>query len=159
MQLAILFAIGLTCTAAQKSPVQKSGPLASARIAAGRQVEADAPAADAAPVTPAATAEEATPAATPVDDGECPEAEMTFEMVTGFVYTAPSDMLDSQPGTLMLTDCIDTCKKNSSCKSINYETGLCVLFSSNADEGQGRPLFLLQYCTLAWSKIIEGRLS
>jgi hypothetical protein len=58
-------------------------------------------------------------------------------MVTGFVYTAPSDMLDSQPGTLMLTDCIDTCRKNSSCKSINYETGLCVLFSSNADEGQG----------------------
>ena len=55
----------------------------------------------------------------------------------GYVYTAPADMLDSQPGTLMLTDCIDTCRGNSSCKSINYETGLCVLFSSSADENQG----------------------
>ena len=64
-----------------------------------------------------------------------------------YVYTAPSDMLDSQPGTLMLTDCIDTCARNSSCKSINYETGLCVLFSSSADDSDGklkRKLILLE---------------
>lgn len=70
--------------------------------------------------------------------GSCPEDQVSFEMITGYVYTAPSDMLDSQPGTLMLTDCIDTCAKNSSCKSINYETGLCVLFSSSADESAGK---------------------
>ena len=69
---------------------------------------------------------------------ECPDEEISFEMVTGYVYTAPADMLDSQPGTLMLTDCIDTCRKNASCKSINYETGLCVLFASNADDGAGK---------------------
>ena len=69
---------------------------------------------------------------------ECPDEQISFEMVTGYVYTAPADMLDSQPGTLMLTDCIDTCRRNSSCKSINYETGLCVLFASNADEGDGK---------------------
>jgi len=68
---------------------------------------------------------------------ECPEEQVSFEMVTGYVYTAPADMLDSQPGTLMLTDCIDTCQKNSSCRSINYETGLCVLFASNADDSEG----------------------
>lgn len=68
---------------------------------------------------------------------ECPDEELSFEMVTGYVYTAPADMLDSQPGTLMLTDCIDTCRKNASCRSINYETGLCVLFASNADDGEG----------------------
>ena len=33
-----------------------------------------------------------------------------FELVTGQVYTAPEDMLDSRPGTLMLTDCIDLCR-------------------------------------------------
>lgn len=69
---------------------------------------------------------------------ECSDDEISFEMVTGYVYTAPADMLDSQPGTLMLTDCIDTCRKNASCKSINYETGLCVLFASNADDGEGK---------------------
>jgi hypothetical protein len=42
----------------------------------------------------------------------------------------------------MLTDCIDTCQKNSSCRSINYETGLCVLFASNADDGEGKGTFL-----------------
>ena len=47
-------------------------------------------------------------------------------------------MLDSQPGTLMLTDCIDTCRANASCRSITYETGLCVLFSSNADGNDGK---------------------
>ena len=68
---------------------------------------------------------------------ECPQDQISFEMITGYVYTAPADMLDSQPGTLMLTDCIDTCRANASCRSINYETGLCVLFASSADENQG----------------------
>ena len=72
----------------------------------------------------------------------CPEEQVSFEMVTGFVYTAPADMLDSQPGMLMLTDCIDTCRGNSSCRSINYETGLCVLFSSSADDNDGKAKLL-----------------
>ena len=67
----------------------------------------------------------------------CPEDSVTFELITGYVYSAPADMLDSQPGTLMLTDCIQTCRQNTSCQSINYETGLCVLFSSNADSMPG----------------------
>ena len=67
----------------------------------------------------------------------CPEDSVTFELITGYVYSAPADMLDSQPGTLMLTDCIQTCRQNTSCQSINYETGLCVLFSSNADAMPG----------------------
>ncbi len=134
--LAIIFAIGLMCVSGASQQQRSGQPLASARIASARQVEADAPAADPAPAEDPAPAPVPDAPAAPAD-GECPEEEMSFEMVTGFVYTAPSDMLDSQPGTLMLTDCIDTCRKNSSCKSINYETGLCVLFSSNADEGQG----------------------
>ena len=68
---------------------------------------------------------------------ECPEGQLSFEMISGYVYTAPADMLDSQPGTLMLTDCIDKCRANATCKSINYETGLCVLFASSADENAG----------------------
>ena len=72
------------------------------------------------------------------DGDSCPPESVGFEMVTGYVYTAPQDMLDSQPGTLMLTDCIDTCRQNSSCRAINYETGLCVLFSSHADDNDGK---------------------
>ena len=75
-----------------------------------------------------------------------------------YVYTAPSDMLDSQPGTLMLTDCIDTCARNSSCKSINYETGLCVLFSSSADDSEGklkRKLILLLSLKQEWCMKLE----
>ena len=76
-------------------------------------------------------------------------------------------MLDSQPGTIMLTDCIDTCRSNSSCRSINYETGLCVLFSSSADQNVGQltpsqfPVFTIYVqknclpgaglCDAAWS--------
>ncbi|KAJ4437004.1 hypothetical protein ANN_17136 [Periplaneta americana] len=64
---------------------------------------------------------------------ECDPDMIGFELVTGFVYSAPSDLLDSLPGTLMLTDCLEACQGNDSCQSVNYETGLCVLFSSNAD--------------------------
>lgn len=76
---------------------------------------------------------------------ECPDEQLSFEMISGYVYTAPADMLDSQPGTLMLTDCIDKCRANATCKSINYETGLCVLFASSADENAGE---LISYTLL-----------
>ena len=60
------------------------------------------------------------------------------ELVTGKVFTAPEDILDSRPGTLMLTDCIDLCLANSTCRSANFETGLCVLFSSSAQQYPGQ---------------------
>lgn len=61
-----------------------------------------------------------------------------FELVTGYVFTAPDDLLDSIPGTLMLTDCLEACHGNDTCYSVNYETGLCVMFSSNADAYPGK---------------------
>jgi hypothetical protein len=68
---------------------------------------------------------------------ECDPDMIGFELITGFVYSAPSDLLDSLPGTLMLTDCLEACQSNDTCQSVNYETGLCVLFRSNADSYPG----------------------
>ncbi|RLU26502.1 hypothetical protein DMN91_000298 [Ooceraea biroi] len=68
---------------------------------------------------------------------ECDPEMVGFELVTGYVFTAPTNMLESIPGTLMLTDCLETCQANDSCQAVNYETGLCVLFSSNADSNPG----------------------
>ena len=72
--------------------------------------------------------------------GYCPSPldKVHVELVTGVVYTAPEDMLDSRPGTLMLTDCIDLCLSNTTCKAANFETGLCVLFSSSAQQYPGQ---------------------
>lgn len=39
---------------------------------------------------------------------------------------------------LLLEECISACMGNSSCLSINYETGLCVLFSSSAEVNAGK---------------------
>lgn len=73
------------------------------------------------------------------------EADMTgFELVTGYVFTAPDDLLDSIPGTLMLTDCLEACQSNDTCYSVNYETGLCVMFSSNADAYPGKYIYIIQ---------------
>lgn len=69
---------------------------------------------------------------------ECDPEMVGFELVTGYVYTAPTNILESIPGTLMLTDCLETCQANDSCQAVNYETGLCVLFSSNADNNPGK---------------------
>ena len=78
----------------------------------------------------------------------CADKDTHFELVTGFVYTAPDDMLDSRPGTLMLTDCIELCRRNATCKSANFETGLCVLFGSSAEEFPGKCFSMLQLSTI-----------
>ncbi|XP_037816602.1 uncharacterized protein LOC119606991, partial [Lucilia sericata] len=54
-----------------------------------------------------------------------------------YVFSAPGKLLDSLPGTLMLTDCLEACQGNETCQAVNYETGLCVLFSANADQLPG----------------------
>lgn len=69
---------------------------------------------------------------------DCDPEMIGFELVTGYVFSAPTDLLDSLPGTLMLTDCLESCQANDTCQAVNYETGLCVLFSSNADTHPGR---------------------
>lgn len=72
---------------------------------------------------------------------ECDPDMIGFELVTGYVFSAPSNLLDSVPGTLMLTDCLESCQGNDSCHAVNYETGLCVLFSANADSLPGKKTF------------------
>ncbi|KAF7280880.1 uncharacterized protein LOC143195546 [Rhynchophorus ferrugineus] len=71
------------------------------------------------------------PPPSPLDD--CDPEMIGFELITGYVFSSPGNVIDSIPGTLMLTDCLETCQGNESCQSVNYETGLCVLFGSNAD--------------------------
>lgn len=77
----------------------------------------------------------ALPPPSPLDD--CDPELIGFELITGYVFSAPGNVLDSIPGTLMLTDCLEICQGNDSCQCVNYETGLCVLFSSNADQMPG----------------------
>lgn len=69
---------------------------------------------------------------------DCDPEMIGFELVTGYVFSAPNDLLDSLPGTLMLTDCLESCQNNDTCQAVNYETGLCVLFNSNADTYPGK---------------------
>ncbi|XP_055849060.1 uncharacterized protein LOC129914045 [Episyrphus balteatus] len=68
---------------------------------------------------------------------ECDSDMIGFEIITGYVFSAPGKLLDSLPGTLMLTDCLEACQSNETCHAVNYETGLCVLFSANADKLPG----------------------
>lgn len=60
-----------------------------------------------------------------------------------YVFSAPEKLMDSLPGTLMLTDCLETCRNNKTCQSVNYETGLCVFFSAHADQLPGKLLTTL----------------
>ncbi|KAI8045531.1 uncharacterized protein LOC128266367 [Drosophila gunungcola] len=100
-----------------------------------------------APVPPAA-ASHATTAETKADDlgpspmatpneEDCEPDMIGFELITGYVLSAPSKQLETLPGTLMLTDCLEACQANESCSAVNYETGLCVMFRSTADQLPG----------------------
>ncbi|XP_054162435.1 uncharacterized protein LOC128960388 [Oppia nitens] len=65
----------------------------------------------------------------------CPsDNTVTFELITGQVYNSPTDILDSYAGVMHLTDCLQYCLLNDTCKSVNFETGLCVLVSSSANQ-------------------------
>ncbi|KAI1289816.1 hypothetical protein HDE_09060 [Halotydeus destructor] len=68
-------------------------------------------------------------------DTFCADGYATFELTTGQVYSAESDeTIQTLPGTLQLTDCIGKCRDDPQCRSMNFETGLCVLFRTSANE-------------------------
>lgn len=102
------------------------------------------------------TAPEKLPAPPPGPLDDCDPEMIGFELITGYVFSAPGNVLDSIPGTLMLTDCLETCQGNDSCQAVNYETGLCVLFSSNADYLPGKLYCLsLTAMPLAVSRFLD----
>ncbi|CAG7820247.1 unnamed protein product [Allacma fusca] len=70
------------------------------------------------------------------DVTNCPPLDSTFELVTGWMYSAPQDILETRAGTLQLADCLNPCRANQSCQAVNFETGLCVLFKSQAGDRQ-----------------------
>lgn len=133
--------------------------------AAQTSTAAPAPATTATPAPPAAPASSSgpspptsgpsggeEPSGLSAPDGDCDPDNIGFELITGYVFSAPSDLLDSLPGTLMLTDCLEACQGNDSCQAVNYETGLCVLFSSNADTYPGKS-HLFRCVALTWDYI------
>ncbi len=69
---------------------------------------------------------------------ECSAQDTTFELRTGYVFTSPQEILDTRPDTLQLSECIDACRANTSCAALNFETGLCVLFRTNALDAPGK---------------------
>lgn len=80
---------------------------------------------------------------------ECVAEDTTFELVTGYVLTAPEEIIDTLADTLQLSDCIETCRKNDTCQALNFETGLCVLFKTSALSSPGKLPFLgLEFCTV-----------
>ena len=75
----------------------------------------------------------------------CPsEDDLTFELSTGFVFTSPDRILDTRPGVLLLESCLAVCRQNASCRAVNYEVGLCVLFASSAQQNPGKPKICLK---------------
>ncbi|XP_054162432.1 uncharacterized protein LOC128960386 [Oppia nitens] len=65
----------------------------------------------------------------------CPsDSTITFELITGQTFKAPADIIESYTGVMHLTDCLQYCLLNDTCKSVNFETGLCVLVSSSANQ-------------------------
>lgn len=60
-----------------------------------------------------------------------------------YLLSSSENMIEAVP-LLMLSECIEQCRQNASCHSINYETGLCVLFTSHADKLPGKAIMILQ---------------
>ena len=76
-------------------------------------------------------------------ESSCSTSDTTFELMTGYVFTSPAEILETKPDTLQLADCIDSCRANINCRALNFETGLCVLFKSSASVSPSKLLLLL----------------
>ncbi|CAL4123343.1 unnamed protein product, partial [Meganyctiphanes norvegica] len=78
------------------------------------------------------------PTDTPFTDtsDDC-DGDTSFELITGYVYSSADDIMDSKIGTLQLTECIELCQSQPQCQALNFETGLCVLFRSQAGDNSG----------------------
>ncbi|KAH8295455.1 hypothetical protein KR018_011354 [Drosophila ironensis] len=113
-------------SASASAPVAAALPAIDSSPSAGLETKAD----DLGP-TPMAT-----PSSSSTDE-DCEPDMIGFELITGYVLSAPSKQLETLPGTLMLTDCLEACQANESCSAVNYETGLCVMFRSTADQLPG----------------------
>ncbi|XP_058129267.1 uncharacterized protein LOC131289165 [Anopheles ziemanni] len=121
----------ITPAAAVAAPATASAAAATSSAATSAETESSAN------VSGSGSAENSSQMIDEYSDEECDPDFIAFELVTGYVFSAPNKLLDSMPGTLMLTDCLEACQNNDSCASVNYETGLCVLFSSNSDKLPG----------------------
>ncbi|CAG2118470.1 unnamed protein product, partial [Medioppia subpectinata] len=65
----------------------------------------------------------------------CPAGSVvTFELITGYTFRGPSDTVAKIPGILHLQECLNSCLTDDTCKSFNFETGLCVLLRTSANE-------------------------
>lgn len=71
----------------------------------------------------------------------CVDGMVSFELVTGFSFqgsknsTHPDhDAIKTMPDVLNLQDCLSQCLRMKECRSVNFETGLCVLLNSQASD-------------------------
>lgn len=105
---------------------------------------------------------------------QCPEGEdESFAVVTGYVFSSPGgdSVLATKSGILSLAECLSECKSDATCQSVNYETGLCVLFAKKPDSQEALtksqfPVFSTfaekicvrkTTCSRAWSvEVIQG---
>ena len=71
------------------------------------------------------------------DAANCPIQDSTFELVTGYMYSSPPDILETRAGVLKLAECLKACVSRPTCEAVNYEVGLCVLFSTQAADKPG----------------------
>ncbi|XP_068153531.1 uncharacterized protein nyo [Drosophila tropicalis] len=122
---------GSSSTTATSEQVKEAAPLISSSTAGSSELPKPL-------VTPNEAQPEAKTDKSPASlEEECDPDMIGFEIITGYVLSAPAKMLDTLPGTLMLTDCLEACQSNESCSAVNYETGLCVLFKTTADKSPG----------------------
>jgi hypothetical protein len=99
---------------------------------------------------PAAVAAPARPSARQLDCFSSGNQSVTaFELITG--YTIGLDDDPATPGQqladpsvvlkearlLKLADCLAKCRADKDCRSVNFETGLCVMLRQNADTKRG----------------------
>ena len=68
---------------------------------------------------------------------ECDPENIAFELQTGYILPTTKHISNVISQSLMLADCLEACQADSTCRSINFETGLCTLLNTDADLQKG----------------------
>ena len=75
-----------------------------------------------------------------VMNGFCLAPDENYILKTFYLSHSDIDILSLQTGVTDIVSCLSQCRAAGDCLSVNYETGLCVLFNSSATKLSGLSL-------------------
>lgn len=73
-----------------------------------------------------------------IDSNKCDLENPSYEYLAGMVVNAPDCIVSQKPFVNTVEECLDLCKKESLCASLELTEGVCTLYAISYDKNPGK---------------------